>query len=83
MFDAVTRTVLQHYTANPPATEDSWYGPWNTILTTLFPSSQGYIVTPQRRILGSWERNEPDFVIEVDKLIDSCAIPHRSYRQSQ
>jgi hypothetical protein len=27
MFDATTRTVLQHYTANPPPTEDHWYGP--------------------------------------------------------
>jgi hypothetical protein len=33
-FDAITRTVLEYYTAHPPATEDVWYGPWTTILTT-------------------------------------------------
>jgi hypothetical protein len=66
MFDAVTRTVLQHYTTNPPSTEDSWYGLWNTIPITLFPSSQRYIVAPQRHIPGE---NEPDFVNEVVKLM--------------
>ena len=59
-FDAVTRAVLEHFTTEPPRTEDAWYGPWITILTTLFPSTQGYIITPQRRI--------PDFVIEVVKM---------------
>ncbi len=30
-----------------PSTED---GPWSSILTTLFPTPQGYIVTPQRHV---------------------------------
>ena len=34
-FDITTRTLLEYYTNNPPRTEDVWYGPWNTILTTL------------------------------------------------
>jgi len=70
-FDAITRAVLEYYTALPPAAEDHWYGPWNTILTTLFPSSQGYMVTPQRRLrppAGDPESHIPDLVIEVDKL---------------
>src|ERR1700733_13253861 len=54
-------------TTNPPATEDVWYGPWTTILTTLFPSTQGYIVTPQRR-LPDPESHIPDFIIEVVKM---------------
>jgi hypothetical protein len=67
-FDIVTRTVLEYYTTNPPATEDVWYGPWNTILTTLFPSAQGYIVTPQRRLPDDPESHIPDFIIEVVKM---------------
>lgn len=44
------------------------YGPWTTILTTLFPDDQGFIVTPQRRIPEDSESHIPDFVIEVVKL---------------
>ncbi|SJL14563.1 uncharacterized protein ARMOST_18026 [Armillaria ostoyae] len=67
-FDITTRTVLEYYTAHPPRTEDVWYGPWTTILTTLFPSSQGYLVTPQRRLPDDSDSHIPDFVIEVVKL---------------
>ncbi|KAG8954845.1 hypothetical protein FRC04_010328 [Tulasnella sp. 424] len=67
-FDLVTRTVLQHYTEHPPATEDVWYGPWTAILTTLFPVTQSYLVTPQRRIPEGSESHIPDFVIEVVQL---------------
>jgi hypothetical protein len=67
-FDITTRTVLEYYTAHPPATEDVWYGPWTTILTTLFPSTQGYLVTPQRRLPDDPESHIPDFIIEVVKL---------------
>lgn len=67
-FDIVTRTVLEYYTTNPPALEDVWYGPWTTILTILFPSTQGYIVTPQRRLPDDPESHIPDFIIEVVKM---------------
>jgi hypothetical protein len=78
-FDAITRTVLdEHYTAHPPAIEESdvWYGPWTTMLTTLFPSTQGYrrrcgvtmLVTPQRRLTEDPESHIPDFVIVVVEL---------------
>ena len=65
-FDIVTRTVLECYTTHTPTTEDVWYGPWTTILTTLFPSTQEYIVTPQRRLLDDSE--SPDLIIEVVKM---------------
>ena len=68
VFDLVIRTVLQHYTENPPATEDVWYGPWTSILTTLFPVTQGYLVTPQRRIPEDSKSHIPDFVLEVVRL---------------
>ncbi|KAG9009493.1 hypothetical protein FRB94_014225 [Tulasnella sp. JGI-2019a] len=42
--------------------------PWTAILTTLFPVTQGYIVTPQRRILENSESHIPDLVIEVIRL---------------
>lgn len=64
-FHIVTRTVLEYYTTNPP---DVWRGPWNTILTTLFPSAQGYIVAPQRRLPEDPESHIPDFIIEVVKM---------------
>jgi len=67
-FDITTRSVLEYYTAHPPPTEDAWYGPWTTILTTLFPSTQGYVITPQRRIPDDSESHIPDFVIKVVKL---------------
>lgn len=67
-FDTTTRSVLEYYTAHPPPTEDAWYGPWTTILTTLFPSTQGYVITPQRRIPDDSESHIPDLVIEVVKL---------------
>lgn len=35
-------------------------------LTTLYPSTQGYIITPQRRLPD--DPHIPDFVIEVVKL---------------
>ncbi|KAF7785101.1 hypothetical protein Agabi119p4_1266 [Agaricus bisporus var. burnettii] len=68
MFDLVTRSVLGHYTTNPPSSEDHWYGPWNAILTVLFPTAQGYIVTPQRRIPDESD-HIPDFVVEVVKIV--------------
>ncbi|KAH9981113.1 hypothetical protein BGW80DRAFT_309315 [Lactifluus volemus] len=63
-FDIVTRTVLEYYTTNHPATEYVWYGPWNN----PFPSAQGYIVTPQRRLPDDPESHIPDFIIEVVKM---------------
>jgi hypothetical protein len=68
LFDAITCTILEHLTAEPPLTEDAWYGPWNTILMGLFPSSQGYIVTPQQCLPSEDQTHIPDFIIEVIKL---------------
>jgi hypothetical protein len=51
-FDIVTRTVLE-------------YWPWTTILTFLFPSTEGYIVTPQRRLPDD---SDSHFVVGVVKL---------------
>jgi hypothetical protein len=68
-FGAIIRAVLEEYTAFPPETQDAWYGPWISILTTLFPSVQGYVVTPQHRLtLEDDQSHIRDFVIEVVKL---------------
>jgi len=77
-FDIMTRAVLEYYTAHPPATEDAWYGPWTTILTTLFPSSQGYLVTPQRRLPDDTQSDFRDLIIEVVKLSMSPLTFRRS-----
>ena len=67
-LDAITRAVLEHYTAQPPRTEDAWYGSWNAILASLFSSTQGYLVSPQQRLPNDDQSHIPDFVIEVVKL---------------
>lgn len=43
------------------------YGPWNVILTTLFHSMQGYIVSPQPSIPEDKENSIPEVVFEVIK----------------
>jgi hypothetical protein len=77
-FEVITRTVLEYFTAHAPATEDVWYGPWTTILTTFFPSTQGYIVTPQRRPPDDPESHIPDFIIEVAKLSSTAPLTFRT-----
>jgi len=67
-FDITTRTLLEYYTNHPPRTVDIWYGPWNTILTTLFPSSKGYVVIPQRHKAEISQINKFDSFLEVAKL---------------
>ena len=36
-----TIPFLQHHTVNPPSNEGHWYGPWTSILTTLFAVGHG------------------------------------------
>ena len=69
-FDEVTCKLLAYYTAHPPGMADQWYGLWNTILTTLFPPTAGYVVTPQRKdyIEHSALNHIPDFIMEVMKV---------------
>ena len=47
-----------------------WYGPWTTILTTLFPATNSFLVTPQCKVIDedSSKSTIPDFVIEVSKI---------------
>jgi len=47
----LTRQVLEYYTAITAPMESVWYGPWTTILTTLFPATNGFQVTPQCKLL--------------------------------
>jgi hypothetical protein len=67
-FDVLTRTLLENYSIRAPHFVDVWYGPWNTILTTLFPTSQGYVVTPRRRVEDVSTLQIPDLIIEVTKV---------------
>lgn len=67
-FSTSTVAVLNYFTAHPPATEDKWYGPWNSILKALFRDEDNFIVTPQQRIPDDSESHMPDFVIEVVKV---------------
>lgn len=51
--------MLQHYTEEPP-NFTYWYGPWNSILTYLFPATDGFQVNPKLK--------KPDLIIEVSKV---------------
>jgi hypothetical protein len=63
-FNRLTRTLLEQYaTCAPDPT--AWPGPWTNILSTLFPASKGYLVSPMRRKSPS-----SDFIFEV--ATDAC-----------
>ena len=52
--------MLQHYTTEEPPNFTHWYGPWNSILTYLFPATDGFQVNPKLK--------KPDLIIEVSKV---------------
>ncbi|KAJ7791905.1 hypothetical protein B0H14DRAFT_2624558 [Mycena olivaceomarginata] len=79
-FSTSTVTVLKHFTAHPPATEDKWYGPWNSILKALFRDEDNYIVTPQQRIPDDSESHIPDFVSEVVKMTPAAGNTDVTFR---
>ena len=63
-LDTATRAFLERYARSARASRsDGWYGPWTTILTTLFPITQGYQVCPRQLHVA-----EDDLVLEVAKL---------------
>ena len=63
----LTRHILEH-TIHQPRTERVWYGPWSSILTTLFPSTEGFLVAPNQKFI---EEDENEFTIsfEVSKRV--------------
>jgi hypothetical protein len=73
-FDALTRQTLRrctvHDAVNHPHTEDKWYGPWADILNHLFPSSQGYEITPQFHVTDPDNSTYvvPNFVIRAGRI---------------
>jgi len=78
-LDAFTCALLEHNTAQPPSTADAWFGSWTTILTSLFPTTQGYLVSPQQRLPIDGQNHVPDFlIIEVIKV--STPPPPLTYR---
>jgi hypothetical protein len=70
-FDHLTCILLEQYTTCAPR-QSAWYGPWTSILTTLFPSSQNYSVTPKKR-----NNSFSDFIFEVAKARYSDDDPFR------
>jgi hypothetical protein len=69
-FNVIIRALLEDYTRQMPYNESEWYGPWNDILKEFFPADKGYIVTPQKKLIGDDDHSNriPDFVIEVIKV---------------
>lgn len=69
-FNVITKALLEDYTLRTPDNESEWYGPWNDILKEFFPVDKGYIVIPQKRLLGDDDHSSriPDFVFEVVKI---------------
>lgn len=66
MFDQATQAALERPTLQGSPSESMWYGPWNSIIVSLFPSSDGYIVTPQMRYPQIGQI--PNFALEVARL---------------
>jgi hypothetical protein len=68
----LTRQVLQYYTTNNAPMESVWYGPWTTILTSLFPAADGYHVTPQMKLVDEDDNEStiPVFIIEVSRATE-------------
>ena len=67
-FDNHTLAFVEHFVVHaPPDAMDVWYGPWNTILSSIFPSSRGYMVFPMgdKGVSGP---PVPDLFIEVAKV---------------
>ena len=66
-LDQNTRNLLA---VHRPRSEDVWYGPWTSILTTLFPPVAGYVVTPQRKPYDEDDATSraPDFILEVTRI---------------
>jgi hypothetical protein len=72
-FDIRTHNLMEYCTAQPPSTGDIWSGVWLTILSTLFPISQDYIITPRRRVLQI-----PDLIMEVAKITNNAPLTFRT-----
>jgi hypothetical protein len=75
-FPGFVCSLLEQITAQTPSTEepDIWYGPWNTILSTLFPVGERYMVSPshkrhiERDAFGTGRYS--DLIMEIVKVID-------------
>jgi len=75
-FPGFVCSLLQQITTHTPSSEepDIWYGPWNAILSTLFPVWDRYMVSPthkrhiERDAFGT--RRYSDLIMEVVKVID-------------
>jgi hypothetical protein len=71
---SLTCQVLQYYTTHTAPMESVWYGPWIAILTTLFPATDGFLVTPQRKLVDEDESTIPDYIIEVSSVTDTVGL---------
>ena len=70
-FDPSTRALLEQFTTCAPH-QSAWYGPWNSILSTLFPP-QDYVVTPKKQ-----SNSFSDFIFNVAKVPYSDDDPIRT-----
>ena len=83
-LDNITRAVLEEYTATLPDTEHGWYGSWTTILTSLFPATQGYHINPQQLISGEDHSKvlPLPFLFKFPFMTASGSEPHVGLRQT-
>ncbi|KAF9506052.1 hypothetical protein BS47DRAFT_1353380 [Hydnum rufescens UP504] len=66
-FNSAICTILEYHTTHAPANEDIWYGLWNSILTILFPATEGYMLAPHC-LCDNSKSSIPDSIIEVVKV---------------
>src|ERR1700742_3179296 len=80
-FTEQTKDTLQFFTQNEPIGESVWYGPWTTILTTIFPADEGFMVTPQLHVHEMPATYKiPDFIIQVKRVFGPTASIPKKFR---
>ncbi|KAJ7656644.1 hypothetical protein B0H17DRAFT_360270 [Mycena rosella] len=67
-------SVLRRFHAVPPnPRENDFYGPWNKLLSYLFPPASDFTVVPQSYLLST-SRETADFVVEYEILYNNVPV---------
>ncbi|KAJ7108777.1 hypothetical protein C8R44DRAFT_857673 [Mycena epipterygia] len=67
-------SVLRRFRAVPPnPRENDFYGPWNKLLSYLFPPASDFTVAPQSYPLST-SRETADFVVEYEILYNNVPV---------
>ena len=73
-FPGFVRSMLKEIATHTPSAEESdiWYGPWNTILHTLFPAMECYMSSLHQRHLKRDTFGVPHDLLSYVALVLVC-----------